>query len=78
MDLPTALRVMVYEHLVVVGKLFYSSEYGPTDTGCRFAGRAEYSVPELSILRVCKQIHKEAEDICPTKKMFVMPDEFVH
>jgi hypothetical protein len=54
MDLPAELRVMVYKHLLVMGKVFYSHKQTTTDTGCRFTGWAEYSVPELSILRVSK------------------------
>jgi hypothetical protein len=77
MDLPAELRMMVYEHLVVVGKVFYSRMPYETDTGCRFVGWAEYPVPALSILRVCKRIHKEAEDVYLTENMFVMPDEFI-
>jgi hypothetical protein len=68
---------MVYEHLVVVGKVFYSHKQTTADTDCRFTGWADHSVPDMSLLRVSKQIHKEAEDVYLTKNMFVMPDEFI-
>ena len=41
MDLPAEFRVLVYEYLVIVGKIFYLGKESQTDRGCRSAGWAE-------------------------------------
>jgi hypothetical protein len=64
LDLPTELRLQVYEHVVVVGRVFYDPDpLEAHDSISPFAYFQEYEVPSLAILRVRKQIHAEAEDI---------------
>lgn len=73
MDLPPELRLRVYEELVVVGKVAYIT---PT---CSHEGSRrlrEYRRPDLTILRVSRQAHWEAEKIYLSKNQFVLPLEF--
>lgn len=80
MDLPPEIRNMIYEELVVVGKVFYTP-YNEDGTGyedkdrlgqrCRDWGY--FKKPELQLLRVCKRIHTEAESLYLAKNLFVLP-----
>jgi hypothetical protein len=75
LDLPAELRVQVYEELVVVGKVFYTpGEYAVANEK-RFKDWEAYRPPSLEILRVCKQVHDEAEEIYLGKNLFVLPDK---
>lgn len=74
MDLAAELRVQVFEYLVVVGKIFYTpDEYDRDEGPIRFDGCDEHATPSLQLLRVCKQICDEAEDVYATKNLFVLP-----
>jgi hypothetical protein len=78
LDLCTELRCQVYEHFVVVGKVFYTPDDYAVKTETRFKDCTLYKAPELQILRVCKQIHVEAEDMYLSKNLFVLPDFFMY
>ncbi|KAI4610636.1 hypothetical protein J4E83_008250 [Alternaria metachromatica] len=75
LDLPVELRIMVYEELVVVGKVFYTPDDYAVKTEKRFKDWKSYRAPQLAILRTCKQVHKEAEEVYLGKNLFVLPDE---
>jgi len=75
LDLPVELRVMVYEELVIVGKVFYTPDTYAVENEERFEDWESYRVPSLAILRTCKQVHGEAEKIYLAKNLFVLPDE---
>jgi hypothetical protein len=77
-DLSTELRCQVYEHVVVVGKVFYTPGDYAVKTEMRFKDWNLYKAPGLQILRVCKQIHIEAEDMYRSKNLFVLPDFFMY
>lgn len=76
LDLPIELRIMVYEHLLVVGKVFYSPTGYEVRNGQRFRGHHRYRIPELQLLRTCKQVHAEAEPIYLSKNLFVLPKDW--
>jgi hypothetical protein len=76
LDLPAELRCQIYEYFVVVGKIFYSPDYYSVKNEKRFKDWEAYRTPELTILRVCKQMHSEAEEIYLSKNLFVLPDFF--
>ncbi|KAF2638345.1 hypothetical protein P280DRAFT_82284 [Massarina eburnea CBS 473.64] len=73
LDLPTEIRCMVYEKLLVVGKVYY----GGTDFGksysIRYLDKAYYRKPSLKVLQVCKRVHQEAEPLYLSKNLFVLP-----
>ncbi|KAF1922918.1 uncharacterized protein M421DRAFT_336784 [Didymella exigua CBS 183.55] len=73
MDLPPELRAYVYENLVLVGKVFFTPDWYDVHEGRRFNNHSEYRPPSLSILRVCRAIHDEAEAIYLAKNTFVLP-----
>ena len=76
MDLPVELRLEVYKHLVVVGKVFYTPDEFHKRAGPRFDQHDIYQQPMLSILRVSKAVHSEAEDLYLTQNLFVLPFRF--
>ena len=76
LDLPVELRLIVYKHLVVVGKVFYTPSWLEKREGSRFMDMDEYAVPPLAILRVNKQIHSEAEPVYLSKNLFVLPQHW--
>lgn len=77
LDLPAELRLNVYEELLVVGKIFYTPDSYDIEAGPeRIAHWKEYAVPPLAILRTCKQIYAEAEEVYLSKNLFVLPDNF--
>ncbi|KAF2997626.1 hypothetical protein E8E13_004402 [Curvularia kusanoi] len=61
MDLPVESRLQIYGHLVVVGKVFYTPDAQSIHNSARFKDFRAYRKPHLSILRVSKAVHKEAE-----------------
>ncbi|KAF2273416.1 uncharacterized protein EI97DRAFT_353901, partial [Westerdykella ornata] len=73
LDLPTEIRVMIYEEVVVVGKVFYSPDRHDILNGKRCRGFKMFRKPELHLFRVCKQVHREAEPIYLSKNLFVLP-----
>ncbi|KAH7086555.1 hypothetical protein FB567DRAFT_528250 [Paraphoma chrysanthemicola] len=76
LDLPAELRMQVYEYLVVVGKVFYTPDSFEESQDPRFKEWDYYPVPSLQILRVNKQIHREAEDLYLSSNLFVLPWNF--
>jgi hypothetical protein len=76
LDLIPEVRLQVYEHLVVVGKVFYTPDDFTLDNDKRFKDWTLYRKPELQLLRVCKQIHSEVEEVYLSKNLFVLPDFF--
>lgn len=73
LDLPADIRVMTYEEVVVVGKVFYTPNYHELSNGKRCEDYERFRKPDLSLLRVCKQIHREAEAVYLSRNMFVLP-----
>ena len=76
LDLPTELRIDVYKKVLVVGKVFYTPDRYDIRNGSRFNGYGSCEAPSLSLLRVCKQVHHEAEYEYLSKNMFVLPSSF--
>jgi hypothetical protein len=74
LDLPAELRVQVYEELLIVGKIFYTPDDYAVSNEKRFKDWKAYRTPSLEILRVCKQVHGEAEEVYLGKNLFVLPD----
>ncbi|KAJ4292514.1 hypothetical protein N0V90_009176 [Kalmusia sp. IMI 367209] len=73
LKLPAELRCLVYEELLVVGKVFYKDTAWERLNSIRYRDKAYYRTPSLEILRVCKAIHTEAEPIYLSKNLFVLP-----
>ena len=69
MDLPVELRIQIYEPIVVVGNIFFRAEYSSSEYKA-------YHRPSLSILRVSKAVHHEAEETYLTENLFVLPSRF--
>jgi hypothetical protein len=59
-----------------VGRIFYSPDWYEQKEGARFEDWEAYRAPSLNILRVCKRIHEEAEDVYLGGNMFVLPHAF--
>jgi hypothetical protein len=76
LDLPAELRVRIYEEALVVGKVFYTPDEWDRDHQVRFDDWELYRTPQVQLLRVCKQIHGEAEQVYLSKNLFVLPTEF--
>jgi hypothetical protein len=76
LDLPVELRIEVYKKVLVVGKVFYTPDQYDIRNGSRFNDYESYEVPSLSLLRVCKQIHHEAEYEYLSNNLFVLPSSF--
>jgi hypothetical protein len=73
LNLPTEIRLCIYEYFVVVGKVFYTPTELEKEEGSRFLDMDDYAVPSLTILRVKKQIHDEAERVYLSMNLFVLP-----
>jgi hypothetical protein len=67
MDLPAELRLIVYEELVVVGKVFYTPDEIDIGEGSRFKNYKLYRKPSLAILGVSQRVRSEAEELYLTK-----------
>jgi hypothetical protein len=76
LDLPAELRIKVYENVLVVGKVFYTPDRYDIQNGGRFNDYKSYEIPRLSLLRVCRQIHREAEYEYLSQNLFVLPSLF--
>lgn len=72
-DLSMELRLQVYEELLVIGKMFFTSKGFTKDTDARCRDYKAYRKPRLAILRVFKAVHCEAEDVCLARNLFVLP-----
>jgi len=73
MDLPVELRCLVYEELVVVGKVYFKDTESEHAKSIRYDDKAYFEKPHLKLFLVCKQIHNEAEPIYLSKNLFVLP-----
>ncbi|KAF2714019.1 hypothetical protein K504DRAFT_518150 [Pleomassaria siparia CBS 279.74] len=76
LDLPTELRVQVYEEVLLVGKVFYTPRWREIKEGGRFRDWSRYRKPQVQLLRVCKQIYQEAEKVYLASNLFVLPVRF--
>lgn len=74
LDLPAELRCQIYEYFVIVGKEFYIPDHYAVNNEKRFKDWRAYRVPELTLLRVSKQVHDEAEKLYLSNNLFVLPD----
>jgi hypothetical protein len=63
MDMPTEIRLLIYEELLIVGKVFYKPRRYEVNSGCRFIDHKKYRKPPLQIFCVSKQVHQEAEEV---------------
>jgi hypothetical protein len=73
LDLPPEIRNMIYKEILVVGKIFYP-ELDPYDNRLHYD--FDYKKPQFALLRVCKQIHSEAEPLYLGMNLFVLPNKF--
>jgi hypothetical protein len=73
LDLPTEIRILIYEELLIVGKVFYSPNRHDRFNGQRHRGFHLFRKPEVKLLGVCRQIQDEAEPIYLSKNLFVLP-----
>lgn len=71
LDLPSEIRVDIYERLLIVGKVYYVPEWLAESYGVH--EWLALARPAVGILRVCKQTRKEAEKMYTTKNTFVFP-----
>jgi hypothetical protein len=76
LDLPAELRVQIYEVLVVVGKVFFTPDWYEVEQSQRFTHWKDYRIPNLQVLRVCKQIYAEAADVYFAKNLFLLPPDY--
>jgi hypothetical protein len=60
----------------VIGKVFYTPNKWDRNNQVRFDDWELYRTPQVQLLRVCKQIHGEAEQVYLSKNLFVLPTEF--
>jgi hypothetical protein len=65
MDLPTELRVQIYEELFIVGKVLYKQDH--EEQSDRLQKSQYYRKPSLAILGVSKEVKAEAEAVYLTK-----------
>ncbi|KAL1648192.1 hypothetical protein SLS61_007064 [Didymella pomorum] len=76
MELPAELRIEVYKLLAVIGKVFYTPDGYDLGEGLSFEYYKDSPTPSLTILRVSKAIHEEAEDVYLSQNTFVLPSAF--
>jgi hypothetical protein len=74
-DLPVELRVIVNGYFVVVGSVFFHPEQDSVYNARLVEGYEEYPAPGLTILRVSKAIHSEAEALYLSMNTFVLPSK---
>jgi len=76
MDLSPELRVEIYKELMVVGRIFFTPNTYEL-LGHQYAADCRSTpAPSLAILRVCKAVHDEAEDVYLGHNIFVLPLEW--
>ncbi|KAF2450863.1 hypothetical protein P171DRAFT_147767 [Karstenula rhodostoma CBS 690.94] len=74
LDLPAELRCVVYEELLVVGKVYYKgTDHNEQASTIRYKDKEFFREPYLAILRTCKLVHDEAEKVYLSKNLFVLP-----
>jgi hypothetical protein len=74
LDLSPEIRNMIYKEVLFVGKIHFAPERQP-NAGRHYYERG-YEKPQLSLLRVCKQAHAEAEPLYLSMNLFELPDNF--
>jgi hypothetical protein len=65
---------MIYKEVLFVRKVHYAPEE-QLNAG-RHCYERGYEKPQLSLLRVCKQVHAEAEPLYLSMNLFELPDNF--
>jgi hypothetical protein len=65
---------MIYKEVLFVDKVHYAHEEHP-NAGRHYYDRG-YRKPQLSLLKVCKQVHAEAEPLYLSMNVFELPDNF--
>ena len=80
LDLSIELRLRIYEYLLVRGRIFFSPDDYALSNEYRHKNKNKntYFRPQLQLLRVCRQIHTEAEKVYLTQNLFVLPDHFIY
>lgn len=78
LDLSAELRLQIYEYSLVRGKIFFSPDDYARGHEHRYKNKYGYLRPQLQLLRVCKQIHAEAEKVYLSQNLFVLPDHFIY
>ncbi|KAF2268324.1 hypothetical protein CC78DRAFT_576333 [Lojkania enalia] len=71
-DLPIELRVLIYEEVLVVSKVFFFPEYYRDCTEDRFIDHYLYAKPQVQLLRICKDMHKLGEPMYLFRNFFVL------
>jgi hypothetical protein len=56
--------------------MFFTPDYEEVRESARFEHWTDYDAPSLTILRVCRQINAEAENVYLSKTLFVLPYDF--
>ena len=78
LDLSTELRLEIYKYLLVVGKIYFLPSDYEHSNELRYKNREGYLIPELQLLRVCKQVRAEAEKVYLSRNLFVLPHRLIH
>jgi hypothetical protein len=76
LNLPAELKLQIMEYLVVGSEVFFTPGASEICDDLRHKQWKKYRKPLLSILRVCKQIKSEAEEVYLAKNLFVLPQSF--
>lgn len=79
LDLPAELRCLVYEELLVVGKVYFKTTGDQSLSKrrtTRFEDKDSFRKPYLAILRTCKMVHEEAEKTYLSMNLFVLPPQW--
>lgn len=66
LDLPAEMRNMAYAEVLVICQVYFDER----------RKRKSYQKPEVGLLRVCKQIHAEAEPLYLSNNLFHLPVNF--
>ncbi|KAI9719274.1 MAG: hypothetical protein M1812_003604 [Candelaria pacifica] len=74
MDLPREIRMMIYEYLLVKGKVF---PHANPNGDPRYAKWEEYKRPEIQLFAVNHQVKLETEKMYYSKNLFVLPSGIV-
>jgi hypothetical protein len=73
LELPPEIRNLIYEEIHFVGQIYFPSKdaIGGWER-CSW----NYEKAQLALLRVCKQVHDEAEPLYLSKNLFLLPVKF--
>ncbi|KAI9747165.1 MAG: hypothetical protein M1835_002199 [Candelina submexicana] len=69
MDLPLEIRMIIYEYLLVVGKVF---RYAKSQDDPRYTGWKDYECPNTQLFAVSHQLKKESENMYYSKNLFIL------